>query len=238
MTDPLPWLRPERVLALEQLAAQRILVVDGAMGTSLQAAALTAADFGGAQYEGCNEHLVLTRPDVVRDVHLSFLEAGADMVETDRLKLSMTRNASGTEGSPPTDPMTWPFAAPGGTVTRINPSVRRSGACRTPPENCTTNLVPRLKPKWSPCKNTVVPAAPLSVVSPPSTNSPLAALAAREMPASVGGTILSTMGAAPTVWLAVTWMGKGLSESGSWPSPRSTLYARSSKSATGTFAMV
>ena len=83
MTDPLPWLRPERVLALEQLAAQRILVVDGAMGTSLQAAALTAADFGGAQYEGCNEHLVLTRPDVVRDVHLSFLEAGADMVETD-----------------------------------------------------------------------------------------------------------------------------------------------------------
>ena len=45
---------------------RRILVFDGAMGTMLQAAGLGAADFGGAAYEGCNEHLNLTRPDVVR----------------------------------------------------------------------------------------------------------------------------------------------------------------------------
>ena len=52
------------------------------MGTMLQAAGLTAADFGGPRYEGCNEHLVLTRPDVVRDVHRAYVEAGADAVST------------------------------------------------------------------------------------------------------------------------------------------------------------
>ncbi len=59
-----------------------MLVLDGAMGTQLQQAGLTADDFGGAPYEGCNERLVLTRPDVVRRIHASYLEAGADIVET------------------------------------------------------------------------------------------------------------------------------------------------------------
>ncbi|HET9061647.1 MAG TPA: homocysteine S-methyltransferase family protein, partial [Candidatus Binatia bacterium] len=68
---------------IESLLKDRILVVDGAMGTTLQSCDLTAEDFGGAQYEGCNEHLVLTRPDVIERVHRSFLEAGADIVETD-----------------------------------------------------------------------------------------------------------------------------------------------------------
>ncbi len=65
-----------------QALSQRILILDGAMGTQLQARNLTAADFGGAEYEGCNEMLVLTRPDVIGDIHKAYLEAGADIVET------------------------------------------------------------------------------------------------------------------------------------------------------------
>jgi 5-methyltetrahydrofolate--homocysteine methyltransferase len=61
---------------------ERILVLDGAMGTMLQAAGLTADDFGGPALEGCNEHLNLTRPDVVREVHRAYREAGADCIST------------------------------------------------------------------------------------------------------------------------------------------------------------
>src|ERR1700756_1985421 len=52
------------------------------MGTMLQQRDLTAADFGGAALEGCNENLVRTRPDVVLDIHRKYFEAGADIVET------------------------------------------------------------------------------------------------------------------------------------------------------------
>src|SRR5215468_1299232 len=69
--------------ALRELLGQRVLVLDGAMGTMLQQRNLTAADFGGAALEGCNEVLVRTRPDVVLDIHRKYLEAGADIVETD-----------------------------------------------------------------------------------------------------------------------------------------------------------
>jgi 5-methyltetrahydrofolate--homocysteine methyltransferase len=62
--------------------AQRILVLDGAMGTMLQQRDLTAADFGGAALEGCNENLVETRPEVVLDIHRRYFEAGSDIVET------------------------------------------------------------------------------------------------------------------------------------------------------------
>ncbi|HKV26532.1 MAG TPA: methionine synthase [Candidatus Acidoferrum sp.] len=68
--------------ALRELLAERILVLDGAMGTMLQQRHLTAEDFGGAALEGCNENLVLTRPDVVLDIHRKYLEAGADIIET------------------------------------------------------------------------------------------------------------------------------------------------------------
>jgi 5-methyltetrahydrofolate--homocysteine methyltransferase len=68
--------------ALRELLAERILVLDGAMGTMLQQRNLTAADFGGASLEGCNENLVRTRPDVVLDIHRKYFEAGADIVET------------------------------------------------------------------------------------------------------------------------------------------------------------
>ncbi len=67
---------------LRDALGQRILVLDGAMGTMIQEAGLTAADFGGAAYEGCNEHLTLTRPDVIRAIHAAYLEAGADIVST------------------------------------------------------------------------------------------------------------------------------------------------------------
>ncbi|OGU15647.1 MAG: methionine synthase [Geobacteraceae bacterium GWC2_53_11] len=62
--------------------AERILVIDGAMGTQIQARNLTVADFGGAEYEGCNEYLTITRPDVIEDVHRAYLAAGADIVES------------------------------------------------------------------------------------------------------------------------------------------------------------
>ena len=67
---------------LRDALTTRILVLDGAMGTMLQARGLTAADFGGPRYEGCNEHLNLMRPDVVRAIHTAYLDAGADMIST------------------------------------------------------------------------------------------------------------------------------------------------------------
>jgi 5-methyltetrahydrofolate--homocysteine methyltransferase len=67
---------------LRAALAERVLVLDGAMGTMLQSAGLTAGDFGGPQYEGCNEHLNLTRPEVVRAIHRAYREAGADLIST------------------------------------------------------------------------------------------------------------------------------------------------------------
>ena len=67
---------------LRELLHRRVLVLDGAMGTMLQQRALTAADFGGEALEGCNENLLLTRPDVIGEVHEAYFAAGADVVET------------------------------------------------------------------------------------------------------------------------------------------------------------
>ena len=72
----------ESAEALRELLSQRILVLDGAMGTMLQQRNLSASDFGGPALEGCNEHLVRKRPDVVLDIHRKYLEAGADIIET------------------------------------------------------------------------------------------------------------------------------------------------------------
>jgi 5-methyltetrahydrofolate--homocysteine methyltransferase len=74
-------------------ARKRVLVYDGAMGTQILDLGLTAADFGGAQYEGCPEILAVTRPDAIGKIHRAYLEAGADVIETDtftgtRLKLN------------------------------------------------------------------------------------------------------------------------------------------------------
>ena len=62
--------------ALLDALQTRVLVLDGAMGTMLQARNLTAADFGGPALEGCNENLVLTRPDVIRDIHRAYFDGG------------------------------------------------------------------------------------------------------------------------------------------------------------------
>lgn len=74
--------RRVRIAALLEACEQRILVLDGATGTGLQSAGLTAEHFGDAEREGCNEILNVTSPDVVRKLHESYLAAGADVVET------------------------------------------------------------------------------------------------------------------------------------------------------------
>ncbi|MCM2279950.1 MAG: methionine synthase [Oligoflexia bacterium] len=68
--------------SLRRTLAERILVLDGAMGTAIQAKELTSADFGGEAHEGCNEFLCVTRPELIREIHESYLEAGADIIET------------------------------------------------------------------------------------------------------------------------------------------------------------
>jgi 5-methyltetrahydrofolate--homocysteine methyltransferase len=62
---------------------RKVLVFDGAMGTNLQVQNLTSDDFGGERYNGCNEYLVRTCPGAVEKVHAGFLQAGADVIETD-----------------------------------------------------------------------------------------------------------------------------------------------------------
>ena len=104
----LPWRHPERVAKLEAALRDRILVIDGAMGTMIQRHALQEADYRGERFAqgydaffavdghahgagcGCEGHdqrgnndlLTLTRPDIIRDIHRQYLEAGADLVET------------------------------------------------------------------------------------------------------------------------------------------------------------
>ena len=103
----LPWLHPGRVEALQRLLQQRILVIDGAMGTMIQQYHLQEDDYRGARFAngydghhapddhahgetcGCardqrgnNDLLSLTRPEIIREIHTQYLEAGADLIET------------------------------------------------------------------------------------------------------------------------------------------------------------
>ena len=71
-----------RIDELKSALAQRLLVMDGAMGTAIQNKNLGPDDFGGEEYEGCNEYLIITKPDVIEDIHRSYLQAGADIIET------------------------------------------------------------------------------------------------------------------------------------------------------------
>lgn len=77
MTNP-PATRPRYLEAL----ATRVLVFDGAMGTSIDTFDLKAEDYGGVATEGCRDYLVITRPDVIAEIHSRFMEAGCDVVET------------------------------------------------------------------------------------------------------------------------------------------------------------
>src|SRR5262245_60085963 len=74
---------------LERALRERILTIDGAMGTMIQRRGLTEADFRGTRFadharelKGDNDVLVLTRPDVITAIHHEYLEAGADIIET------------------------------------------------------------------------------------------------------------------------------------------------------------
>ncbi|MBP6748177.1 MAG: homocysteine S-methyltransferase family protein [Xanthomonadaceae bacterium] len=105
----LPWLRPDRVAALEAALAQRILIVDGAMGTMIQRYDLQEGDYRGERFaegfdakavtdhahaagcacghehrdqKGNNDLLSLTRPDIIAEIHRGYLDAGADLIET------------------------------------------------------------------------------------------------------------------------------------------------------------
>ena len=71
-----------RIDELKSALAQRLLVMDGAMGTAIQNKDLGPEDFGGEEYEGCNEYLIITRPYVIEDIHRSYLRAGSDIIET------------------------------------------------------------------------------------------------------------------------------------------------------------
>lgn len=66
--------------------ADHVVIFDGAMGTSIQSYNLTAEDFGGEQYNGCNDYLSITRPDVIEAIHRSFLAVGAEAVETNTFR--------------------------------------------------------------------------------------------------------------------------------------------------------
>ncbi len=102
----LPWKDPARVHVLENALNQRILILDGAMGTMIQALGLEEADYRGERFKdgldalnaadhdhhpgcGCgkdlkgnNDLLSITRPDVISDIHRQYLLAGADLIET------------------------------------------------------------------------------------------------------------------------------------------------------------
>src|SRR4029453_12001627 len=64
-----------------QTLRDRIVVFDGAMGTNIQSQNLTADDFGGL--DGCNEYLLITKPEAIEKVHAGFLDVGCDVIETD-----------------------------------------------------------------------------------------------------------------------------------------------------------
>ncbi|HRO27804.1 MAG TPA: homocysteine S-methyltransferase family protein [Luteimonas sp.] len=112
----LPWLHPERVARLEAALAERILVIDGAMGTMIQRHELQEADYRGERFAGGYDHaqhpdheghgpgcghdlkgnndlLLLTRPEVIAQIHTAYLEAGADLVETNTFNATSVSQA-------------------------------------------------------------------------------------------------------------------------------------------------
>ena len=89
MSHALPWLDPVRATALQDALAHRILVIDGAMGTMVQGYGLDEAGYRGERFaghghdlKGNNDLLTLTRPDVIGAIHNAYLDAGADLIET------------------------------------------------------------------------------------------------------------------------------------------------------------
>ena len=90
--------RRARDEALLAALRERILVLDGAMGTMIQRYGLTEADFRGERFadhprdlRGANDLLCLTRPDIVRDIHDRYLAAGADIISTNTFNANASR---------------------------------------------------------------------------------------------------------------------------------------------------
>jgi 5-methyltetrahydrofolate--homocysteine methyltransferase len=98
--------REQRIEALYQAADERILLLDGAMGTMIQKHKLNEADYRGERFKdwphdvkGNNDLLVLTRPDVIRGIHMAYLEAGSDIIETNTFNATSISQADyGMEG--------------------------------------------------------------------------------------------------------------------------------------------
>jgi 5-methyltetrahydrofolate--homocysteine methyltransferase len=93
-------LRPERVREFRRLLGERIMVLDGAMGTVIQSYKLGEADYRGERFrdsardlKGNNDLLVLTRPEVIGEIHRRYLEAGADIIETNTFNSNATSQA-------------------------------------------------------------------------------------------------------------------------------------------------
>jgi 5-methyltetrahydrofolate--homocysteine methyltransferase len=74
--------RTTRIAKLRETIQTRVIVLDGGMGTSIQDLNLTADDFGGPEFEGCNEYLNITKPEAIKGLHRSFLASGSDVIET------------------------------------------------------------------------------------------------------------------------------------------------------------
>ena len=82
-------MQPDRTAELTSLLQQRLLILDGAMGTMIQRHALQEADYRGTRFvdhahdlKGNNDLLLLTRPEIIRGIHAEYLAAGADILET------------------------------------------------------------------------------------------------------------------------------------------------------------
>lgn len=102
MSDPYPD-RPHRIAALKQALGERIVVLDGAAGTFIQSYELDEAGYRGERFadwksdvRGNNDLLILSRPEIIRDMHIAYLAAGADMIETNTF--SATTIAQGDYG--------------------------------------------------------------------------------------------------------------------------------------------
>lgn len=110
-----------------ELLDRGVVIFDGAMGTNLELLNLSNADFGGRQYYGCNDHLVISKPLIVERIHRSFLEVGVDVVETNTFRANRkTLSNFGLEKK----------------VREIN--IKAASLCRRLADEYSTNSQPRL----------------------------------------------------------------------------------------------
>ena len=109
----LPWLHPERVALIQKGLAERIMILDGGMGTMLQGHRLDESGYRGQRFaqgrdalhehshdhpgecdlKGNNDLLLLTQPNIIRGVHDAYLEAGADFIETNTFNATRVSQA-------------------------------------------------------------------------------------------------------------------------------------------------